>query len=838
MRSPAALKTLILTEKPSVARDFAKALGVKGKQDGYMESDAYVITWAIGHLVELLEPHAYDPRWKSWRLDTLPILPETFQYKPIAKTRKQLRIIRNLLKTHGTAPIVIATDAGREGEVIARTILQHAGTADPQRLRRFWTSQALTPGVIREEMSRCGSASNFDRLWRAGQARQIADWLIGMNGTRAATKQAGAGKRWAGKGQMKKNLFSVGRVQTAVLALIVDRRREREHFRPEPYWLLRVRFVNEKGDWWGSWFRKKQTRFPEETAAQEVAGKVTGVSGTVRSVRKQKKKEPPPPLYALTDLQRDANKWYGFSAKMTLGIAQDLYEKKKCLSYPRTDARVLGSKTVDLARKLVNDLSGVYPQPFAGVRHELIDGSNRRVFNDARLTDHHALIPLKGLPASATPSEEKIYQLVLKRFAAVFHPDCEFEQTEIITEAAEETFRTRGKRILKPGWRAVYPDSGGKQKKSDDADEPEAEDLPPLAQGDPANAADVNVIKKMTQPPPEYSEALLLKEMTNPGRYVTEDELKKIYRGDVGLGTQATRAQIIETLLSRQYVFRQKKHLIATDKGCQLIDTLRRFGAARVLTSPEETARWEMALERIAQGEGSETAFLDGIKQLVRTMVEEFKNGKAAAGTESAKTGPGTATDLGICPACGGKMIEGKRGYGCSNWRDADGRCRCIVWKEIAGRQMSPEEAKTLVEKRELGPLDGFVSKKGKPFSAKLRLEQGEDGNWGTVFVFDDQPGEKESLGKCPACGGDVVDGPKGYGCANWREESGGCRFVIWKTVAQKELTPEVAKQLLERGTTDELFGFISRKGNAFSARLKLQEEGGVWKVAFEFPPR
>jgi len=434
-------------------------------------------------------------------------------------------------------------------------------------------------------------ASSYDRLWRAGQSRQIADWLVGMNASRAASVKMN-------------DLFSIGRVQTAVLSLLVDRRRERENFKPEPYWILRACFSNEKGFWWGSWFRNNQTRFSIEKDAVQVQVKITEQTGTVLSVKKQKKKQPPPFLYSLTDLQQEANKKFGFSAKQTLNVAQELYENKKCLSYPRTDSKVLGTKNVDMAQALVEKLSQSYEKYFAGVEEKLIRKSNKRVFNDSKLTDHHALIPLAPLPGNANYEEQKIYMLVLKRFAAAFHPDCEYEQTDIVTRVQDESFRTKGKRILKPGWQAVYENET--EQKASGGSESEPEFLPAITKGDPADVRETKLDKKKTTPPPEYTEALLLKDMTNPGRYVSEDELKKIYRGDVGLGTQATRAQIIETLLSRRYTERKKKHLIATDKGCHLVDTLRRFKVANILASPQETARWEMQLNQIAHGKGSE----------------------------------------------------------------------------------------------------------------------------------------------------------------------------------------------------------------------------------------
>lgn len=705
-------KTLILTEKPSVGRDFAKALGIRVKGEGYLESDRYVVTWALGHLVELQEPDAYDPRWKTWRMETLPILPDRFAYRPISKTRKQLGVVSRLLARKDLGDVVIATDAGREGEVIGRTILLYAGSPAADRLRRFWTSQALTPAVVRAGLENLSPAADYDRLWRAGQARQIADWLVGMNLSRAATLRM-------------KDLFSVGRVQTAVLALLVDRRRERDHFKPEPYWLLKVRFTNGKGQWWGNWFREAETRFQKEAAARAAAAAVTGKTGRVQSASRKKKRQPPPLLFSLTDLQQEANRRHGFSAQKTLAIAQTLYEKRKCLSYPRTDARVLGAQSVGMVKGLLRDLSPVYPEIFAGVKASLASPDNRRVFNDARLTDHHALIPLAKIPKGCGPEEEKIYDLALRRFAAAFHPDCEYEATEIVTVVEDETFRTRGRVILKPGWQAVY-ESEAPVKEEDDA-----ASLPPLEQGDPAAVAETRVDRKMTQPPPEYSEALLLKDMTDPGRYVNEDALKKVYRGDVGLGTQATRAQIIETLLKRKYVARRRRRLIAIERGCRLIDTLRGLASARALTSPEETAQWERQLEEIALGSGDPDAFLSKIRSFVANAVGEFKTGAGGVPAERPQT-----DRLGRCPVCGGDVIEGKKGYGCADWRRSPlGKgCRFVIWKVHAGMALPEAAVVRLLEAGETDILSGFKSKTGKTFSARLRLVQQANGIPTVVF--------------------------------------------------------------------------------------------------------
>ena len=723
-------KTLILTEKPSVARDFAKALGVKGKKDGYLENENYIITWALGHLVELFEPQDYDAKWKKWRLENLPILPSRFQYKPISKTQKQLKIICNLLSKKSPDQLVIATDAGREGEVIARTILLMGGLPVEQlekneTIKRFWTSQALTPQVVNDGMNSLKPAGEYDRLWRAGQARQIADWLVGMNGSRSATIKLN-------------DLFSIGRVQTAVLALLVDRRRERENFKPEPYWIFKAQFENEKGIWWGTWFKENQARILAEQDASAIREKIENRTGHVVFVEKQNKNQAPSLLYSLTDLQRDANSRHGFSAKKTLGIAQALYEEKKCLSYPRTEARVLGTQTVNLVKKIIDKLSQVYPETFQNILPERINEKYKRVFDDSRLTDHHAIIPLAPLPHNATADEKTVYDLVMKRFAAAFHADCEYEQTNIVTEVEKEAFRTQGKRILKPGWRVVY--GLEIEKKIDSEDDTEDENLPLLEKDDPAKVIDSKIDHKETLPPPEYTEALLLRDMTNPARYVSEDDLKKIYRGDIGLGTQSTRAQIIETLLTRKYVQRQKRYLIALDKGCLLIDTLRRFEKAGILTSPEETARWEMQLSRIAQGEENGQAFLNNIKIFIREIVDEFKSGSTVTDSSAHKSLPAQDSKavFGKCPRCGGDIIEGKKGYGCARWRKEDGGCRFVIWKTIAGKEIPKSAVRQLLRNGITQSIPGFKSKKGKNFSARLKIapDQNNDNLQSLVFDF------------------------------------------------------------------------------------------------------
>ena len=704
------MRTLIITEKPSVARDFAVALGARRHPGGWLEGPNVVITWAVGHLLELFEPHDYDPKWRKWGFATLPIRPADFRYKPIPGTAKQLELVQSLVKDSGFDRLVIATDAGREGEVIARTVLLSADFSDFNRAYRFWTSQALTPAVVRDGLDQLQPAAAYDRLWHAGQARQIADWLVGINGSRGASLRLG-------------DLFSVGRVQTAVLALLVDRLRERESFEPVPYWLLRAGFKHDRGQWWGTWFGPDGNRIATQSEAEQLAERLRGQPAAVVELKKQVRRQPPPPLFSLTDLQRAANQKYGFSAKQTLDLAQTLYEQKKCLSYPRTDSRVLGSKNVELVAGIVAALSPNYPDWFAGIDPALIAASNKRVFNDARLTDHHALIPLAPLPGGCTSEQEKIYRLVTRRFAAAFHPDHQFEQTDIITQVLEERFRTTGKRVLKPGWQAVYEVD---EKADKDSDEPAESGLPQLQRGDRAVTEACTTQRKMTKPSPAYTDALLLQDMTNPARYVEEKALKQVYRGDVGLGTQATRAQIIETLLQRRYARREQKLLLATAKGCQLIDTLRRMPTAGRLTSPEATARWEQQLDEISRGQGARDSFLSEIQSFVGRLVDELRQ---------TPLGAGVVPEFGRCPWCGAAVIEGRKGYGCSNWRKRDGQCRFVVWKEYEGCQVTPEAVRRLLKQGQTGPLScGAASAAEASTRGRLRLVKNSTGERQVVF--------------------------------------------------------------------------------------------------------
>ena len=702
---------LILTEKPSTARDFARALGLNPR-DGYFEGKGTVVVCAFGHLFELFEPEDYDPALGKWSWEKLPIVPERFRRKPKdAKARDRVSLIRKLLAK--VSEVVLATDAEREGELIGREILEECGWEG--RTLRFWTSLTLTPEVVRAELKRLRPAEEYDRLYRAALVRQRADWLVGMNLSRAATLAFG-----------KKELFSVGRVQTAVLAILVTRRRERESFKPEPYWVLRADFSKNGQRFVAERIAVRDGR--EEVAirsrdeAERLLSKVSRVrTGVVVSVERNKKREAPPLLYDLTELQREAARFYGFSAKKTLALAQKLYEDYKVLSYPRTESRYLGRRNFSLVKSVLERLSGAYPDVFRGIEPSRVSPENKRVFNDSGLTDHHALIPLAPLPEDAGRDDRRIYELVLRRFAAVFHPDHEYESTRVVIELADEKFRASGRVTLKPGWRALYGKEPGKQENGEGVERTSAESqgLPVLRKGEGVEKISAELKEKKTQPPPDYTEDTLLAVMKSPAGLVEEENLKKIFRGDKGLGTQATRAEIIETLCRRGYVKRVRKKLIATDKGCFLVEALRKTERASVLTDPAETARWEEWLAGIAHGERSERGFIEGIVDLVRAGVSELK--RLSSGTNFARE----RKVLGKCPLCGADVVEGRKGYGCVRWKEG---CGFVIWKEIAGKRIPESAVRTLLSGKITRKLKGFRARSGKKFEAGLKLVKDESG--------------------------------------------------------------------------------------------------------------
>jgi DNA topoisomerase III len=729
-------KTLVIAEKPSVGRDLAAALpGTFAKNDAYLESDKYVVTWAVGHLVELAQPEDYDERLKKWRMADLPIVPDDFRLKPRdAKSKKQLTAIRKLLERPDVDRIVNACDAGREGELIFAYIYESTGAKKP--VDRLWIS-SMTKQAIREGFERLRPGEQLAPLEAAARSRSEADWLVGMNATRAATIR---GRAWVG------GVVSLGRVQTPTLAMIVKREREIQAFVPEPYWLVRAAFEmpdggsatferidrsvqtdgrakparpddgTASGAYDGLWFEGEETRIKEAARAEGIVERVSGEDGEVESAERKEQSERAPLLYDLTSLQRDANRRFGFSARRTLQAAQSLYEGKKAITYPRTSSRYLSG---DLVPQLKPTAETLLPIPDYADAARYVLGLQQlplaRVVNDARVDDHHAIIPtdVEHDVTEFTPDERRVFDLVARRFLAVFHPPARYARTTIVTVVEGERFRTRGKVTLEAGWRRVYGVQSDEERKAQDEEgEGEGIELPELRQGQKVRCVTAASEAKETKPPPRYTEATLLSAMETAGKLVDDEELREAMK-ERGLGTPATRAETIETLIRREYVERVGKDLQATPKGLQVITMLE----AHPLTSPELTGGWEKRLADIEHGSGNRGEFMKEIEGFTRSTVEQI------AALDREKLRP-ERVELGPCPRCGETIRENSRAYGCTSWKSREEPgCGFVIWKRVAGRTLTPEIARQLLEEgRTREVLSGFRSRNGKPFRARLVL--------------------------------------------------------------------------------------------------------------------
>ena len=708
---------LVVAEKPSVARDIANVLGRGRKEKGSIVGDGWTVTWAVGHLAELAPPDAYGEEYKRWRLESLPVLPERFKVKVNAKTRDQFAVVKGLMRSAGVTEVVNACDAGREGELIFSYLYELSGCKKP--VRRLWIS-SLTSDAIRQGFASLRDGRSMKPLEGAARSRGEADWIVGMNATRAYSTKFGR----------PGNVLSVGRVQTPTLKLLVDREAEIEDFEPEKFWTVYARFAREGASYDGVWFKEKQNRLKEREAAEAVAEKVRGRTGTVRKAEKKTASERPPLLHDLTELQRNANSRYGFTAERTLRAAQALYEERKLITYPRTSSRYLtGDMVAGLGKRV--EAAGALPD-LARFAEELLAlpklPVSKRIVDDAKVTDHHAIVPTnKKLSAELPPDEAKVYDLVARRFVAVFFPAARFENTTIVTEVRGETFLSRGRVVLEAGWRALYPDgvSGKKEK------EPPV--LPPVERGQEWDVAKVAVKEGETKPPPRYSEASLLGAMGTAGKLVEDEELRQAMK-DSGLGTPATRAATIERLLKVGYLVRQGKVLVPTEKGRALIRLL----GDSPLASPELTASWEERLARMERGAEPRPDFMADIKGLAASLVEEVRTkegekvaaparrngGKRGAGRATGRNGSngGDASDepLGTCPKCGSPVVESKKAYGCSAWKAG---CKFAIWKTVSGKRVSVAQARQLLEKGRTGQMKGFKSKAGRPYSAALVLD-------------------------------------------------------------------------------------------------------------------
>jgi DNA topoisomerase-3 len=733
------MKTLIVAEKPSVGRDIASALdgpfqkrtladlnprAKKGGKDDptFLESDDYVITWAVGHLVQLAEPEEYDEKWKKWRMADLPIFPPNgFKLVPRdAKSKKQLKLVETLLERDDIDRVVNACDAGREGELIFAYLYESVfgvsptDPSAPKPVDRLWIN-SMTKTAIREGFEHLRPGTQLEPLEAAARARSEADWLIGMNATRAATIR---GRAWVG------GVVSLGRVQTPTLAIIVSREREIQAFVPEPYWLVHATFDPR---YQGLWFdlqraEDKDTATGQETwlkneeRATEIVAKVDGKTGEVESVVRKEQSERAPLLYDLTSLQRDANRRFGFSARRTLQAAQSLYEDKKAITYPRTSSRYLSGDLVPALKPTAEMLLPIDDyRPGAQFVLDLERLPLGRVVNDARVDDHHAIIPtdVEHDIESFSPDERRVFDLVARRFLAVFHPPARYARTTVVTLVEDERFRTRGKVTLEAGWRAVYGVEADAEASSED---PESAELPALEKGQSVRVAAVESEAKETRPPPRYSEATLLSAMETAGKFVEDEELREAMK-ERGLGTPATRAETIETLIRREYIERVGKELAPTPKGLQVITMLEEHQ----LTSPELTGDWEKRLGDIEHGKGNKGEFIKGIEDFTTSTV------RAIEALDKEKLRP-ERVELGPCPRCGavtGEIIrENAKAYGCTSWKSREEPgCGFVIWKRVAGRTLTPEIARQLLEEgRTKEVLSGFRSRAGKPFRARLVL--------------------------------------------------------------------------------------------------------------------
>jgi DNA topoisomerase-3 len=689
---------LIVAEKPSVGRDIAGALGGGRKGKGSVSGDGWTVTWALGHLAELAPPDAYGEAYKRWRLETLPILPEKFKVRVTPKTREQFNVVKALMQDPSVSEVVNACDAGREGELIFAYLYGLSGCRKP--VRRLWIS-SLTHEAIRSGFDSLRDGSHMKPLEDAARSRGEADWVVGMNATRAYSVRFGR----------PGNVLSVGRVQTPTLKLLVEREAEIEAFKPEKFWTVHARFRRDENSYDGVWFRGKQNRLDNREAAEEIAEKVRGGTGLVKKAEKKTATEKPPLLYDLTELQRHANSRFGFTAERTLKAAQSLYEGKKLITYPRTSSRYLSGDMIGGLKKRI-DAAGGLPElsPFA---KELLDLSKlpitRRIVDDSKVTDHHAIVPTnKKSSGNLTGDEAKIYDLVARRFLAVFFPGARFENTTVVTEVREETFLSKGRVVLEAGWRALYPDGAGGKK------EQEPPVLPPIEAGQEWAVAKTGVKEGETKPPPRYSESALLGAMETAGKLVEDEELRQQMK-DSGLGTPATRAATIERLIRVGYVEREKKSLVPTQKGRSLIALL----GDSPLGSPELTARWEERLAKMEQGAEKRPDFMADITRFATSLVDEVRG---MQGEKVAALSRGDREPLGTCPKCGSPVIETKKSFGCSAWKT--NRCDFAIWKQVSGKRLSQSQAKQLLTNRRTPQLKGFRSKAGKPYAAALKLDE------------------------------------------------------------------------------------------------------------------
>ena len=822
-------KALIIAEKPSVAADIARALGGFTKHEDYFESDEFVVSSAVGHLLEIAAPDAYEVKRGKWSFANLPVIPPHFDLRPIAKTEARLKVLQKLIKRKDINRLINACDAGREGELIFRLIAQH--TKAPQKIERLWL-QSMTPQAIRDGFTKLRSDEELHNLANAARCRSESDWLVGINGTRAMTAFNSKSGGFF--------LTTVGRVQTPTLSIVVEREELIRKFISRDYWEVTAEFICAAGIYQGKWFdpkfkkeskdtaadpEKKDNRLWSETAAASIVAACHDKSGKVTEESKPST-QAAPQLFDLTSLQREANARFGFSAKNTLGLAQALYEKHKVLTYPRTDSRALPEDylpTVTSTLEMLADSSDNY-YPFAS---QILNNSwvkpNKKIFDNSKISDHFAIIPTLQAPKNLSEPEQKLYDLVVRRFMAIFFPAAEFKVTTRITEVSGHLFKTDGKILTSPGWLAVY----GKSIQDD-------KELVAVAPNEKVQTESVSPVALKTKPPARYTEATLLSAMEGAGKLIDDDDYREAM-SEKGLGTPATRAAIIEGLLAEKYMVREARELIPTAKAFQLMTLLRGLGVEE-LTQPALTGNWEHKLALMEKGQIDRNTFMQEIAQITQRIVKRAKE-------YDSDTIPGDYADLQTpCPHCGGLVKENYRRFACE-------KCGFSISKIPGGRAFEYDEAEALIANKEIGPLQGFRSKMGRPFAAIIKLvaipEDDKDyPNAGFKLEFDfgnSQDDDTEevdftgqtALGACPKCSGAVYEHGMKYLCERSVGPSKSCDFSTGKVVLQQEISREQVSKLLSEGKTDLLTNFKSlRTGRGFKAYLARQADG---KIGFEF---
>lgn len=717
------MKTLVFAEKPSVGKDIAAILGARRRGGGFIEGDDYVVTWGFGHLVALAHPEVQNPAWKKWSLHSLPMLPQEWKLAVLPSSKGQFDTVKKLMNRPDVDHIINAADAGREGELIFRLTYQSAGVDKP--VQRLWIS-SMTDEAIKEGFSKLKPGEKYDPLARAALCRSRSDWLVGMNLTRAYTKKANM-------------MLTLGRVQTPTLAMIVDRHHEIQNFVPKDYWEV----VADLGDFQAIWFDPHNSQYPsridDAEQARQLAERIKGTVARIQSAKKTRKSQRPPFLYDLTSLQRDANSKYSMTAAETLATLQTLYEKRKVVTYPRTDSKHLSEDIFPTISRRLASLPVEYEQYLEHLRANRPKKS-KRVFNDAKVSDHHAVIPTEK-PVKDTSSwkqtEQDIYDLVVRRFLAAFFPDHKYLSTVVIARSGDDSFKATGKVVTEQGWRALYPSKASASKEKDSGKDEDQQDqtLPDLKKGDKKDIIDSSLQQKKTKPPAAYTEATLLQAMETAGKLIDDEELRDAMK-DSGLGTPATRAEIIEKLIRVGYLERDKKRLVPTEKGVFLISI-----AAQEIKSPELTGSWEKRLSDIARSTDDADKFMQDISGFVVRIVDQIKSDQSLRAVNNRNYRPVSSQlrksaappkpkiereVFGKCPACEkGNIIQGNRGYGCDRFREG---CHYVVWKEFYGKKLSQAAIGSLIKGKPTRVLKGFILENGKKVTGRLSMKSDKSG--------------------------------------------------------------------------------------------------------------